>query len=157
MFARSLLFALLVLALDQISKEVLIAHLQNRSGPVHVTSFFNLVMVWNTGVSFGLFQDMQYGQFFFAGLSGIIVLFLLKWLAGVEDTGTAFALALIIGGAIGNVIDRFRFGAVADFFDFYIGDLHWPAFNIADAAVFTGAMILCMVVLFGHKGEGNNP
>lgn len=114
-----------------------------------ITSFFDLVMVWNKGVSFGMFSGdhefMPYVLMFFALLlSGVFVLWLWRatsWLA-------AISLSMIIAGAVSNVWDRVRFRAVVDFLDFHLNDLHWPAFNIADSAIVIGVAGLAFYTLF---------
>lgn len=113
---------------------------------VPLTSFFNIVMVWNEGVTFGLFQGSQI--LLLAGFSLIISVILLIWMFNICDFFKIVTLALIIGGALGNVLDRLRFGAVADFFDFYIGSWHWPAFNIADSAITLGVAFLLFDSVF---------
>jgi signal peptidase II len=137
-----LLVALLSLLLDQGSKWVMLSvvDIANRSA-IEVTGFFDLVMVWNYGISFGLFSDGK-SPFIFIGVSAVIMAILLNWLIKTPSLFIASALGLILGGAAGNVIDRLRFGAVADFFDFHLGIYHWPAFNIADSCIFIGVVLL---------------
>lgn len=123
---------------------------------VTLTPFLNFVMVWNKGISFGLL-DAQAGNNGLLSLlliasSLLIALLLILWLALTPRKLTALALALIAGGALGNVIDRVRFGAVADFIDLHLGDRHWPAFNLADSCIVAGAVLLALAGLFG-KGE----
>ena len=96
-------------------------------------------------MSFGLFNnDAGVNALLFSLLAAVIVAVLVFWLSRVESPLLAVAIGLVIGGAIGNVIDRIRFGAVVDFLDFYIGSWHWPAFNVADSAICIGvaAMLL---------------
>lgn len=114
------------------------------NGPVKVFSFFNLVMVWNPGISFGMFRDNSHTAYIFSVLAALIIAVLSAWLYRTSSRLMIIAIGIVIGGAIGNVIDRLRFGAVADFFDFHVMGYHWPAFNIADAMVFTGALLLCI-------------
>ena len=113
---------------------------------IPLTSFFNIVMVWNEGVTFGLFQGSQIA--ILVGFSLIICLVLAVWIFQTPDFFKILALSLVIGGALGNVLDRIRFGAVADFFDFYIGSWHWPAFNIADSAITLGVAFLLFDSVF---------
>jgi signal peptidase II len=112
---------------------------------------FNLTMVWNEGVSFGLLQNA--GIWPLTILAFTISAFLLSWLVKSTSKFEAISLGMIIGGAMGNVIDRFRFGAVADFFDVYVGTYHWPAFNIADAAITLGVVALLFHGLFLDKKD----
>lgn len=143
-----LFVALFALVADQASKWYLLSvvDIANRP-PVEVTGFFNLVMVWNRGISFGMFA--QAGQpYVLVALSLVICLLLLSWLSKITERWLIAAIGLVIGGALGNVIDRIRFGAVADFFDFYIKNAHWPAFNIADSCIFIGVVLLCIDSMF---------
>lgn len=104
--------------------------------PYQVTEFFSLVMVWNYGVSFGMFSMPQsVVPYLLMALSLAISAVLLRMALKSAHKAERIAFAGIIGGALGNVIDRVRFGAVADFFYFHIGEYGWPAFNIADAAI----------------------
>lgn len=133
---------------DQLSKYywLEIAHIGAVS-PINMTPFFNLVMVWNRGISFGMFSghDATYGLI---ALSLTIVGLLLWWVRDLQTRNEILAVGLIIGGAMGNVIDRLRFGAVADFFDFHLLGYHWPAFNIADSCIFIGVVLLCWESMF---------
>jgi signal peptidase II len=110
---------------------------------IEVLPFFDLVMVWNKGISYGLLQaDSAFERwllaFFALGITG----FLIWWLRGIKDTRLALSLGLIIGGALGNVIDRILYGAVADFFYLHAFGYGWYVFNIADTAVVMGVVIM---------------
>jgi len=135
--------ALLVLIADQASKPWLLALMERNPGGVEVTPFFNLVMVWNRGVSFGLFSDDSDTRriLLILAASGI-TLWLLFWLWRGATRLVSVALGMVIGGAVGNIFDRLRYGAVADFFDFHLAGWHWPAFNIADCAIVVGVGLL---------------
>lgn len=102
--------------------------------------FFNLTMVWNEGISFGMFHGT--GIWLLVGLSLVITALFSYWLIRATGWVQSIGLAFVIGGAIGNVIDRLRFGAVADFFDFHIGNWHYPAFNVADCGIVAGIALL---------------
>ncbi len=116
---------------------------------VPILPSFDLTMVWNEGVSFGMLQNA--GIWPLTLLALVISAFLTHWLMKSTSKFEAVSLGLIVGGAIGNVIDRLRFGAVADFFDVYVGTYHWPAFNIADAAISIGVVLLLIHGLFLDK------
>jgi signal peptidase II len=121
---------------------------------IPVTSFFNLVLTWNNGISFGLFNNGSNLNALILSLLAIaIVIFLIMWLRKSETKRVAIGLGLIIGGAIGNIIDRGLHGAVVDFLDFHIHSYHWPAFIIADSCITIGAMILVFDSLFSPKPE----
>ena len=110
---------------------------------IEVTSFFNLVAVWNTGVSFGFLAG--YSDWMPLALSAFAVavtIGLAIWLWRSEGRVLAIGLGLVIGGAIGNVVDRLRFGAVVDFIDLHAAGYHWPAFNLADSAITIGVGLL---------------
>lgn len=149
-----LLIAATVLTLDQAHKWYMLEVLDiaNRA-PITVTSFFNLVMVWNPGISFGMFGGLDYSHYIFTAVAIIISIFLVFWLRKTTHSLAASAIGAVIGGAIGNAIDRVRFGAVADFLDFHIAGYHWPAFNIADASIFTGALFLCIHSIWFEKDD----
>ena len=145
-----LIVAGVVLALDQVSK-VLIIHFFDTgdAGIVQVVpGFFNMVLVWNRGISFGMLSnDLALGPWVLSAFAVAITIGLFIWLRQATRRFVAAALGLTIGGAIGNVIDRVRFGAVFDFLDFYVGGWHWPAFNLADAAITVGVGALFLVAL----------
>lgn len=108
-----------------------------------ITSFFNVTMVWNKGVSFGMFasyHDMM--PIVLSIMALCLTVVLAFWFKRVPHIVTRFALVMMMAGAIGNVWDRVRFRAVADFIDFHVGDWHYPAFNIADCCIVVGVCIL---------------
>ena len=122
---------------------------------IKVFDFFSLVKVWNTGVSFGMFSKIENSEIIFVIIQGGIGLALMFWLYQVKKIYIAIALGLVIGGAFGNTVDRVINGAVADFLDFYIGSYHWPAFNLADTAIFIGIMVLIFDEFFINKFKKN--
>ncbi len=144
---RGLLLAFAVLAADQASKAWLIALMAEAGGPIPLSGFFNLVMVWNRGVSFGMFGAGELGPWPLVALSLAIAVGLAVWLRRSEGAWLAAALGAVIGGALGNVVDRVRLGAVADFFDFHLAGYHWPAFNIADMAIVGGVGVMLLDAL----------
>ncbi len=145
-------FGALVLALDQISKVWVLGTLSAARPAVEVTSFLNIVLVWNRGISFGLFnRESDWQPWFLVGLSLVIVAGLLVWLRTARGRWMTPAIALVAGGAIGNAVDRARLGAVVDFVDFHIGGWHFAAFNVADAAITCGVVVILAVSLFGGR------
>ena len=113
-----------------------------------------MVLVWNRGVSFGMFSDAgSAGPLILTCLAIAVVIGLIYWLRQAEGWGTLIGLGLVIGGALGNVIDRIRFGAVVDFLDFHIAQYHWPAFNVADAAICVGAGLLLIAGLLSPERQ----
>jgi len=124
-------------------------------GYIEVLPFFNLVKVNNYGVSFGMFNDLANGKIILSVVALCITIGLCVWLYKVTKMYMIIALGLIIGGAIGNIYDRVKYGAVRDFIDLYIGNYHWPAFNIADSTIFIGVAIL-LIDSFVNKNEQQN-
>jgi signal peptidase II len=147
MLVRGLAAAAAVVIIDQLSKAAVLGFFGGSPLGAHetITPFFNLVLTYNRGISFGLFNTPGgVNLLLFPLLAAIIVTMLIVWLRRVESPFLAVAIGLVIGGAVGNVIDRIRLGAVVDFLDFYLGAWHWPAFNVADSAICLGvaAMLL---------------
>lgn len=141
--AEPLLFAGL-LALDQASKALVLA-IFAEGGRIEVTSFFNLVLVWNPGVSFGMLDGLgDANPGLLIGLTLAIAALLAVWLWRERRPLARTALVLVLAGALGNLIDRVRFGAVVDFLDFHWAGYHWPAFNVADSAIVIGAGLLLL-------------
>ncbi|HRK70380.1 MAG TPA: signal peptidase II [Micropepsaceae bacterium] len=113
--------------------------------PVEVTGFLNFVMVWNTGVSFGLFAAGSLaGTLVLVGFSVGMSVLLGVWLMRAENANLALGLGLVIGGALGNAIDRAIYGAVADFFQFHAFGYDWYVFNVADAGIFFGVVFILL-------------
>lgn len=143
MLRLGLIAALAVLVLDQILKLAVLDLLDFGQRAIVVTPFFNLVLVWNEGVSFGMLDGLGATlPWLLAGIAIAVVLGLIVWLSRTEQWPSALALGLVIGGALGNVVDRVRYGAVVDFLDLHVAGYHWPAFNLADAAICVGAVVL---------------
>lgn len=142
--------ALLVLLADQASKWVILLEVMNPPRLIEVTGFFNLVLVYNRGVSFGLLaSDYGWKPYALAALSLAVVGGLLWWLRHQRGRLPPWGVGLIVGGALGNVIDRFLHPGVVDFLDFHYGGWHWPAFNLADSAIVVGVGLLLLDGLFG--------
>ncbi len=152
-----LLVTLLTITLDQLSKWWLLFKVgMIARPPIVITEFFSLVMVWNRGISFGMLNRSDYQHW--APLLLIVVALvvsaiLLRLACKTHLRWERIGYALVIGGALGNVIDRVRFGAVADFFYFHLGDLGWPAFNVADAAICVGVGILLIMLRKAPRGD----
>lgn len=153
MLARGLAVAAVVAVLDQLSKAAILSHFAgNGFGRERLASFFNLVLVYNRGVSFGMFnRGAGSGALLFSLAAAAIVIGLVYWLTRVSNPLLAVAIGLIIGGAAGNVADRIRLGAVVDFLDFHIGSWHWPAFNLADSAICVGVAAMLLDGLLLHR------
>ena len=144
-----LLSALAVTVLDQASKHILKALLTDGGGITVIPGFFDLVVVWNRGVSFGMLSGEGAVPPWLLSLVAVAIsIALFLWLRRVVLRWTAVAIGLVIGGAVGNVIDRALWGAVFDFADFHVGGWHWPAFNVADAAIVLGVAALLVESVF---------
>ena len=148
-FRNGLIVSAGVLAADQITKWWILSAVMQPPRVIPVTPFFNLVLGWNRGVSFGIFNSESPIITWVLPLAVIAIIVALgAWLYRADRPRVAAALGLIIGGAIGNLVDRLRFGAVADFLDFYAAGFHWPAFNLADSGITVGAIVLILDSLF---------
>jgi len=137
--------AVILILLDQVTK-ITISKAFLYGQVKAITSFFNLTLVYNKGAAFSfLANESGWQRYFFTGiglLAALIIIFMLKRHAGQRMFCTA--LSFILGGAIGNVIDRLLYGHVIDFLDFYIGKWHFPAFNVADSAICIGAALFIL-------------
>ncbi|MBX9633808.1 MAG: signal peptidase II [Magnetospirillum sp.] len=162
-----LILAAIVVLLDQLSKWWVVETLMRppdlsetpfyTATRIEILPFFDLVMAWNRGVSFGIFNtDGRWNAVALSVLSILIVGGLLTWMRKAPSPLVALALGGIIGGALGNVIDRIRWGAVADFLDVHAMGYHWPAFNVADSAISVGAVVLVLDALFARSSSSKN-
>jgi signal peptidase II len=142
-FGRWLLLAGGVIVADFLTKAWVLAAFQPHES-VTVLPFFNLVLVFNAGAAFSfLAQAGGWQKWFFVVLALAISAWIVVMLRRhADDRLQSFALALVLGGALGNVVDRLRFGAVVDFLDFHVAGWHWPAFNVADSAITVGVALL---------------
>jgi signal peptidase II len=155
-FYNALLLGTFITIADLLSKDMVFAAL-GKTTVVNVTSFFNVVKVWNRGISFGMLNNLPNPQLILTALASLICIFLLVWLVKSTKLSVSLALGAIIGGAMGNVIDRLMHGYVADFLDFHIAGLHWPAFNLADSAITIGVLVLLNDEIFSkNKAAENN-
>ena len=135
---------LLTIALDQITKALVQREIAYHD-VMPIIPTVNLVHVMNKGVSFSfLASDSPLMPWILAGVAIMVCVGIGMWLWKEKNSRARGGLALILGGAIGNVIDRVRFGAVVDFLDFYVGDWHWPAFNVADSAICLGVALVLL-------------
>ncbi len=148
-----LMVTALVTVLDQLCKWAMLEIVMEPPRIIPVTSFFNLVLVWNRGVSFGFLggASSQWIPWLLTVLALAIIATLGWWLRRAANRLMVLALGLVMGGALGNVIDRLRFGAVMDFLDFHAAGLHWPAFNVADSAITVGATLILYDAFFVRR------
>ncbi|MGD9743200.1 MAG: signal peptidase II [Dongiaceae bacterium] len=154
MWRRGLLVAGGVFALDQLTKWVILTQVMDPPTTIPVTGFFELVLAWNRGVSFSMFaSDWGPQPYVLAGLALAVSLGLAIWLRKADSWIMAAGLGAIIGGAVGNAVDRLRLGAVVDFLHFHWNEYYFPAFNIADSAITVGVGLLLLDGLFGNLGR----
>lgn len=156
-YIRLLIVAGLVVLADQISKALILKYLAlHHSIPV-VAGVFDITHIRNPGGAFGLMAHMSVvvRSIVFLFISSVAVGLILYFYSKTPPTHTFLSIgfALIFGGAVGNLIDRVRFGSVVDFLDFYIGNYHWPAFNVADSAITVGIFIFIYHLLFKKMPE----
>jgi signal peptidase II len=135
-----------VIVSDQLTKWWIVNKIMQPPRVVPLTSFCNFVLVWNKGVTFGLLSQFDHRiiKWLLIAVAAVILFLLGRWLLRTHSTLIALALGCVMGGAVSNVIDRLRFGAVVDFLDFYYNNYHWYAFNVADAAIFSGLSLLML-------------
>lgn len=141
----------LVLLLDQFSKYYVlnILHLPQK-GSIAVIPFFNFTMVWNKAITFGMLGQLgSWGAIVFSVLAAVIAIGLFIWMIKAHKLWVMMSLGAIVGGALGNIIDRLRFGAVIDFIHFHVAGWSWYVFNVADSAIVCGVILLLMDAFFG--------
>ena len=150
-----MVIALIIVLFDQASKWLALNYLEQRQIFPLIPGFFNVVLVKNRGMAFGVFSQTTSGFYHYFLIAttgcatGAILLFFI-WLKH-RRTWLTVGLSLVLGGAVGNLVDRVRLGYVVDFLDFFIGSYHWPAFNIADSAVTGGTLWLLLNIIRGKK------
>ncbi len=157
LYVVAVVAAVLSLVADQASKWALLEIVGLRDNPrdIRVLPVFDIVMWWNHGTSFSLFRTGEaWGPYVFSIAALAIISLLVLWLSRIASPILAAAIGAVIGGALGNVVDRLRFGAVADFFYAHLGEYGWPAFNVADSLIVVGIGILVFDGMFlSHKTD----
>ncbi len=136
----------LVIILDVITKVIIVNKVAHHE-VIKVLPFINIVHIENMGAAFGLFAGL--GNIFFIIVSIIAILFILYYLKAVQKRMEIISLSLVLGGAVGNLIDRMSIGKVTDFIDFYVNNWHWPSFNVADSALTVGIILFLWTNIFG--------
>lgn len=153
-----LTLSLVIILLDQVTKHFA-SHILSMYQPIPIVPGFNLTLMHNTGAAFSfLSQAGGWQRWFFIGIASVVSIVIIVWMNGLPKNKywLLTALALILGGAIGNVCDRIILGYVIDFIEVYYGDMFWPAFNIADSAITIGAIMLIIDSLFLKEAEIEN-
>jgi signal peptidase II len=147
-----LFLAILVLLLDQVTKLAILEWVKPPAAGVSITGFLAIVLVWNRGMSFGMFNSGDPLVPWILGAIAIAVTVgLVWWLARARQRLVIVGLGLVLGGAVGNLVDRLVYGAVVDFVLLHAGSWHWPAFNVADSAITLGVIALLWDSLFGAR------
>ncbi len=151
------LIAVGVVLFDQLSKWAVAHRLALHQSIPIVPAFFSLTHVQNRGAAFGIFDDSpapwKIALLIVFSLAALVVVSMLLWKNSHQLSLTGVALALVLGGAVGNLWDRVNSGHVVDFLDFYVGTYHWPAFNVADSAIVVGAILLIGEILFSKNQQ----
>jgi signal peptidase II len=148
---------IVVLVADQMTKALIVDAMRLYESWEIIPGFFNLVYVTNSGAAFSFLADINspWRHYFFLciGAVALVGLSVAYWKLRKENGLYSWALALIAGGAAGNLIDRVRFGSVIDFLDFYLGSYHWPAFNVADSAICIGVALFLLINIFDTRNR----
>jgi signal peptidase II len=160
-FRRNYLWLILpalgVVFFDQLTKGMIIKSLRIYETVPVIGGFFDLVHVRNRGMAFGIMNNAESnaGIWLLVAMSSVAIVLLLVWFYRLKNEGVfvTLSLSLIMGGAVGNIIDRLRFGEVVDFLDVYIGAYHWPAFNVADAAITVGTIMIAANLFFARPTQ----
>ena len=150
-----ILGAAAVIVLDQITKSAITARfVLHESYPI-INGLFNLVYLMNPGAAFGFLANMSetFRYVFFTGITVMVILLIIYYIVKSKPQNMlmVISLTLIFAGAVGNLIDRIRFGSVVDFLDVYIGTAHWPAFNVADSAISVGAVLMILEMIMNRE------
>jgi signal peptidase II len=153
-----ILGAAVIIVLDQITKAAIAAHFSLHESYAIIDGFFNLVYVMNPGAAFGFLAGASatFRYIFFIGITVLALVLIIFYLLKSKPHNILIVLSLtmIFAGAVGNLIDRIRFGSVVDFLDVYVGTWHWPAFNVADSAISIGAALMIWEMIVNRK-KGN--
>ena len=146
-----------IVLLDQITKAAILKNLFIHESCTVIDGFFNLVYVMNPGAAFGFLANTSetFRYLFFIGITALVIVLILYYIIKSTSQNVLYviSLTLIFAGAVGNLIDRIRFGAVVDFLDFYIRTWHWPAFNVADSSISVGAAIMIWGMIVQRKRD----
>jgi signal peptidase II len=147
-----------IFVLDQITKTLIQGTMRLHESIPIIDRFFSLTYIRNAGAAFGLFAEHGNGlrMAFFVTISVVAIVFLLTFFARMPKEALLgrLSVAMVMGGALGNLVDRIRFGEVVDFLDFYIGTYHWPAFNVADSSISVGVSLLILYFIREERRTG---
>jgi len=147
-----LAIALSILVADLITKEIAFSMIINHGGTIDFGTFLSFTRVYNKGISFGMFNNMHHGAYIISTVTMLSILLILYIMVKSKNHFCKTQFSMIIGGAVANLYDRITIGSVRDFIDFHVYEYHWPAFNVADASICIGAMlVIANDLLFGNK------
>ena len=151
---RWLWLSVFVIVLDQLSKQLVEASFMLYE-TLPIAPYFNLTLAYNEGAAFSFLSDQGgWQRWFFSGMALLVTIVLVVWLSRLRHERLLGAsLSLVIGGAVGNLIDRVLFGHVIDFLDVYYGQMHWPAFNVADSAITLGVILMFLDAILEQKAK----
>lgn len=145
-----------IVMIDQFTKSIIENTLFLNQVIEVIPNFFNIVYIKNPGAAFGIFSDAgAYRVVFLVSVSSIAVLLITYLIGQSKGTPPVIGLSMICGGAIGNLIDRAKYGEVTDFLDVYVGSYHWPAFNVADSAITVGVCLMMFIYYVESKAESS--
>lgn len=155
-FLLSVIIILVVICIDRKTKNIVLKTIpvvikKNIGLKIKITSFLNIVLVWNNGISFGIFNGSKIIPSVILLIATCIACYLIYFICRTKKFTDRIFLSFIIGGAIGNILDRVTYGAVVDFIDLHIGQYHWPAFNIADSSIFIGVSLYLLYDIMNTK------
>lgn len=143
---RLTIYVIICIVMDQLSKTLIYNCLQSSPKMLNILPFCNIIINWNYGVSFGILNDIEQSQDILSAVAIFIIFGLLVWYQkSKQKKELMLAVSFITGGALGNIIDRYRYGAVLDFIDLHISSFHYPAFNVADTLIFFGVLSIIFV------------
>ena len=150
--SKKYIFCIIIftLFLDQVSKRIVVENIEILANSLEISKFLNLVYVENRGVSFGMFSEHD-KSFYFGILSMLVSAYIIYLLVKSNNLIESLGLSLILGGAIGNGVDRLYYGYVVDFIDLHFKNLHWPAFNFADTFITVGAIVFVVGITLDKK------
>jgi signal peptidase II len=158
---RFFIIMVLVVVGDQLTKVLILDNFALYDSKVIIPGFFNLTFLRNSGAAFGMLSDMPllWRQIFFISIAAIalVALVIMQRKIGQESIWYTLSFSFIAGGAVGNVIDRVLYGSVVDFLDVYVGNYHWPAFNVADSGITVGVAIFLLLQIFEGEGKKEPP
>lgn len=137
-----------IFLIDQISKKYIIGYFDGNNSLIYINSFLNFDLIWNNGIAFGLLGFENSNLYNLITIIIILVILMLLYIIKETNNFNIYFYSMIVGGALGNLVDRINFSAVPDFIDFHLGQYHWFVFNVADIFISTGVICLIIAEIF---------